>query len=231
MRPRFFFRSRRGSSTTLDIEAAFGAGPGSPGDYPPKRRWREIVRHCDAKLFDMAKLKTQTERIGYPVLPVVQQLVGLCKDGLGEWCHWGATTQDITDTATVLAIRERAQPGRKKRPRCDRRGAGRPRPQISRYADGGGVANLQQAVPLTFGFKAAVLLAGIDRHRATAEGTAPAGARRSVRRRRRHPGVARRPWPRGAGRADEGAEARSTRDRLAHHARLFRRGRLFSSVW
>jgi hypothetical protein len=30
----------------------------------------------------------------------------LCRDGLGEWCHWGATTQDITDTATVLQIRE-----------------------------------------------------------------------------------------------------------------------------
>ena len=50
-------------------------------------------------------LKRQTERIGYPVLPVVQQLVAACRDGLGEWCHWGATTQDITDTATVLQIR------------------------------------------------------------------------------------------------------------------------------
>jgi hypothetical protein len=39
------------------------------------------------------------------VLPVVQQLTALCKDGLGQWCHWGATTQDITDTATVLQIR------------------------------------------------------------------------------------------------------------------------------
>ena len=25
--------------------------------------------------------------------------------GLGEWCHWGATTQDITDTATIMQIR------------------------------------------------------------------------------------------------------------------------------
>src|SRR3712207_8903816 len=53
-----------------------------------------------------SKLKAQTERIGYPVLPVVQQLVGLCRDGLGEWCHWGATTQDITDTATVMQMRD-----------------------------------------------------------------------------------------------------------------------------
>ena len=54
----------------------------------------------------MAKLKEATERIGYPVLPVVQQLVKLCKDKFGEWSHWGATTQDITDTATVMQMRE-----------------------------------------------------------------------------------------------------------------------------
>ena len=48
---------------------------------------------------------TQTERIGYPILGVVQQIVALCDNGLGEWCHWGATTQDITDTATVMQIR------------------------------------------------------------------------------------------------------------------------------
>ena len=28
------------------------------------------------------------------------------RDGLGEWCHWGATTQDITDSATIMQIRE-----------------------------------------------------------------------------------------------------------------------------
>ena len=54
----------------------------------------------------MAKLRQQTERIGYPILGVVSQLNALCRDKLGEYCHWGATTQDITDTATVLQIRE-----------------------------------------------------------------------------------------------------------------------------
>jgi adenylosuccinate lyase len=33
-------------------------------------------------------------------------IVAPCADDLGEWCRWGATTQDITDTATVLQIRE-----------------------------------------------------------------------------------------------------------------------------
>ena len=56
----------------------------------------------------MEKLRQQTERIGYPILGVVSQLNALCRDKLGEYCHWGATTQDITDTATVLQIREGA---------------------------------------------------------------------------------------------------------------------------
>jgi 3-carboxy-cis,cis-muconate cycloisomerase len=51
-------------------------------------------------------LRQQTERIGYPILGVVTQINQLCRDKLGEYVHWGATTQDITDTATVLQIRE-----------------------------------------------------------------------------------------------------------------------------
>src|ERR1035441_8079697 len=89
----------------LDFEAALARAQGKLGIIP-KNAAAEIVRHCDAKNIDMAKLKEATERIGYPVLPVVQQLVKLCKGGLGEWSHWGATTQDITDTATVMQIRE-----------------------------------------------------------------------------------------------------------------------------
>jgi len=50
----------------------------------------------------MARLRQQTERIGYPILGVVTQLNQLCRDRPGEYVHWGATTQDITDTATVL---------------------------------------------------------------------------------------------------------------------------------
>ena len=88
---------------------------------PSKRRWPscrggsasfpqeaadEIARNCDLGKIDMDKLRQQTERIGYPILGVVSQLNALCRDKLGEYCHWGATTQDITDTATVLQIRE-----------------------------------------------------------------------------------------------------------------------------
>jgi 3-carboxy-cis,cis-muconate cycloisomerase len=146
----------------LDFEAALARAQARLGIIP-KEAAEEICRHCHAAEFDFAKLKTQTERIGYPVLPVVQQLVALCRDGYGEWCHWGATTQDITDTATVMQIREALV-------------------LIERHLDGivgalvalarkyrdtpmAGRSNLQQAVPITFGYKMATLLAAFQRHR------------------------------------------------------------------
>src|SRR5207249_5475853 len=101
---------------------------------------------------------------GYPVLPVVQQLVALCRDGLGEWCHWGATTQDITDTATILQIRDALRLVDDDLLAI----AGSLADLARRYRDTpmAGRSNLQQAVPVTFGFKAASLLAAMQRHRA-----------------------------------------------------------------
>ena len=89
----------------LDVEAALARVQGRLGLIPAEAA-EEIVRHCSIDRIDMDKLRQQTERIGYPVLGVVSQLNALCRDGLGEYCHWGATTQDITDTATVLQMRE-----------------------------------------------------------------------------------------------------------------------------
>ena len=146
----------------LDIEAALARVQGRLGIIPQNAA-DEILRHCDARQYDMTKLKAQTERIGYPVLPVVQQLVALCKDGLGEWCHWGATTQDITDTATVLQMRDALKLVEQDLDAIADALAGLAR----KYRDTpmAGRSNLQQAVPITFGYKMAVLLAGIERHR------------------------------------------------------------------
>src|SRR6266852_6922570 len=146
----------------LDIEAALARAQARLGIIP-QNACDEILRHCSIAEYDFAKLKTQTERIGYPVLPVVQQLVALCQDGLGEWCHWGATTQDITDTATVLQICEaldliEADITAISRLLADLAAKYRDTPMAGR-------SNLQQAVPITFGFKAASLLAAMQRHR------------------------------------------------------------------
>jgi 3-carboxy-cis,cis-muconate cycloisomerase len=146
----------------LDFEAALARAQARLGIIP-KEAADEIVCHCNAKLIDMATLKEATERIGYPVLPVVQQLVKLCKNGLGEWSHWGATTQDITDTATVLQIREAlAILEQDIHAIADALAA-----LAKKYRDTpmAGRSNLQQAVPITFGYKMATMLAAFERHK------------------------------------------------------------------
>ncbi len=145
----------------LDIELALARVQARLGIIP-QEACDEIQRHGDAAAYDMDLLKSQTERIGYPILPVVQQLVAKCRDGLGEWCHWGATTQDITDTATVLAIRDALA-----LVEDDIRAiAGSLAGLAAKYRDTpmAGRSNLQQATPITFGYKCAVLLAGFQRH-------------------------------------------------------------------
>src|ERR1700689_3151209 len=159
--PRIFSDENR-VQKYLDFEAGLARAQARLGIIP-KEAGEEIVKHCNVSEIDFVKLKTQTERIGYPVLPVVQQLVALCKDGLGEWCHWGATTQDITDSATVMQIREGLA-----LVEADIDGIADALAGLARkYRDTpmAGRSNLQQAVPITFGYKMATLLAAFERHK------------------------------------------------------------------
>ena len=146
----------------LDIEAALAKVQGRLGLIPQEAA-DEIVSHCQLKQIDLPKLRQQTERIGYPILGVVSQLNALCRDKLGEYCHWGATTQDITDTATVLQIREGLAIVERELAAISSAMARhakthRDTPMIGR-------SNLQQAIPVTFGYKMAGLLSAIERHR------------------------------------------------------------------
>jgi 3-carboxy-cis,cis-muconate cycloisomerase len=146
----------------LDIEAALARVQGRLG-LIPQQAADEIVHHCSIDQIDMQKLRAETERIGYPVLGVVSQLNALCRDKLGEYCHWGATTQDITDTATVLQIRESLAIVED-----DLKAISAALADLARrHRDTpmAGRSNLQQAVPVTFGYKMAGLLAAIERHR------------------------------------------------------------------
>ncbi len=145
----------------LDIERALAVVQGRLGLIPQEAA-DEIASHCTLDQIDMDKLRQQTERIGYPILGVVSQLNALCRDKLGEYCHWGATTQDITDTATVLQIREalalvEAELGAIAQALAKLASEHRLTPMIGR-------SNLQQAIPVTFGYKMAGLLSAIQRH-------------------------------------------------------------------
>ncbi len=172
----------------VDIERALARVQGRLGIIPQEAA-DEIVRNCEFAKIDMDKLRTQTERIGYPILGVVSQLNALCRDRLGEYCHWGATTQDITDTATVLLIREGLA-----LVDADLAAISAALAALARkYRDTPvvGRSNLQQAIPVTFGYKMATILAAIERHRERLDAVAAARAGRRIRRRLRHAGVAR----------------------------------------
>jgi len=146
----------------LAIERALAVVQGRLGIIP-REAADEIVRNCDIDKIDMDKLKAQTERIGYPILGVVSQLNALCRDRLGEYCHWGATTQDITDTATVLQMREALEIVD-----ADLAAISAALANLARkYRDTpmAGRSNLQQAIPITFGYKVATILAAVERHR------------------------------------------------------------------
>ena len=154
----------------LDIEKALALVQGRLGIIPQAAA-DEIARNCDIDRIDMEKLRAQTERIGYPILGVVSQINALCRDRLGEYCHWGATTQDITDTATVMQIREALDlVDGELHAIADALAA-----LARRYRDTPvvGRSNLQQAIPVTFGYKMATILAAVQRHRERLEQLRP----------------------------------------------------------
>jgi len=156
------FSDEQRTAYYLEIEAALARVQGRLGIIPGEAA-REIEAKCRIENIDLNKLKQQTERIGYPILGVVQQIVAICAKGLGEWCHWGATTQDITDTATVMQIRAALDLVEADMEKIAAALAGLARRY--RLTPMAGRSNLQQAVPITFGFKAASLLAAFQRHR------------------------------------------------------------------
>jgi 3-carboxy-cis,cis-muconate cycloisomerase len=146
----------------LDWEAALARAEAKVGLIPQEAA-DEISRVCKVENIDFEAYAEETLTIGYPVLGLVHQIANLCRGDAGKYCHWGATTQDVTDSATILQIKasfdliasdlDRAIAATVKLARDHR---STPMPARS---------NLQQAVPITFGFKMARLLATLDRHR------------------------------------------------------------------
>ena len=146
----------------LDVERALAKVQGELGVIPAEAA-AEIVRNCELSQIDWDQLKARTEQIGYPIIAVVNQINANCRDKLGEYCHWGATTQDITDTATVLQMREGL--ALVERDLADISGSLAALARKYRDTPIIGRSNLQQATPITFGYKMASILAGIERHR------------------------------------------------------------------
>jgi 3-carboxy-cis,cis-muconate cycloisomerase len=110
---------------------------------------------------DVARLKRETENIGYPILPLVCQIAEKAGEA-GRWLHWGATTQDIMDTAVVLQMR--AGLDLIEADLAAARGHLAALARRHRDTPMAGRTHLQHALPVTFGYKAAIWLAALDRH-------------------------------------------------------------------
>ena len=144
----------------LEAEAALARAQARAGVVP-----QEAAQAIDAASrsinVDYDKLRHETEIVGYPILPLVHQLSAAAGDA-GRFVHWGATTQDIMDTANVLQIRAALAIVERDLKEIGDILAGLAR----KYRDTpmAGRTHLQQALPVTFGYKVAVWLSSIDRH-------------------------------------------------------------------
>ncbi|MBD0271375.1 MAG: 3-carboxy-cis,cis-muconate cycloisomerase, partial [Acetobacteraceae bacterium] len=145
----------------LEVEAALARAEARAGVVPAEAA-DSISAAADRGLsFEMERMKRETENVGYPILPLVHQLADAAGEA-GRYVLWGATTQDIMDTATALQLR--AALDLMGRDIEELRGilAG----LAAKYRDTpmAGRTHLQQALPITFGYKAAVWLSMMDRH-------------------------------------------------------------------
>ncbi|MYE59173.1 MAG: 3-carboxy-cis,cis-muconate cycloisomerase [Alphaproteobacteria bacterium] len=158
---RAVFSERGQIQKWLDVEAALARVQGRLGIIPEDAA-AEISARADAGLIDMELMREEVDRVGYAIMPLVHRLAAICEGDAGRYVHWGTTTQDIKDTGVVLQIRDalglveadllavRDGLARLAREHRDTPMAGR--------------SHLQHALPVTFGYKAAVWLAPVERH-------------------------------------------------------------------
>jgi 3-carboxy-cis,cis-muconate cycloisomerase len=147
----------------LDVEAALARAQAAVGLIPPAAI-APIAAAADAGLYDLVALAAGTADAGIPTVPLVKALtarVAAADPAAARWVHFGATTQDIVDTALVLRLR------------ClldlldaDLAALAAACAALARRHAATPMAGrtwLQQALPITFGLKAAGWLDAVDR--------------------------------------------------------------------
>ncbi len=160
---RALFSDRAMVQRYLDVEAALARAQAKVGIVPPEAA-RAITAAAKVERVDWDRLSARTQVVGYPILPLVEQLSTWPEGGLGQWSHWGATTQDIMDTADVLQIRDALDLIATDLDAVAAALAGLA--EAHAETPMAGRTHLQHALPVSFGYKAATWLSGIDRHRA-----------------------------------------------------------------
>ena len=145
----------------LEVEAALARVEAELGIIPADAA-AAIARAAKPEHLDPAALRESARLVGYPVLGVARALGRAAGTEAEKYVHWGATTQDIADTALVLQIRD----GVKLVERDLRRLVAALAQQAATHRDTvmPGRTFLQQALPITFGYKCAVWLAPLLDH-------------------------------------------------------------------
>ena len=149
----------------LDFEAALARAEAATGVIPANAAG-PIANACEAKAFDLAALAEAATRSGVLTIPLIKALtanVAKTDAGAARYVHWGATSQDVVDTATMLTLRaaidalladiDQAVAGFAKLAR-----AHRDTPVVARTW-------LQHALPMPFGLKLAEYAAALHRSR------------------------------------------------------------------
>ncbi|MDE2362145.1 MAG: adenylosuccinate lyase family protein [Hyphomicrobiales bacterium] len=147
-------------SRYAEVEIALAKAEARCGVIPAEAA-EEIAKRTDVSAFDFDLLRHETDIVGYPILPLVHQMAKQCGES-GRYVHWGATTQDIMDTAVILQVRAGLEVIEQEI--ADLRKILADLSKRHRDTPIAGRTHLQQALPATFGYKTAIWLAMFDRH-------------------------------------------------------------------
>lgn len=154
------FSDRRLIARYIEVEVALAKAEARCGVIPSEAA-EVIARESRLEKIDFDHMRHETDIVGYPILPLVHQMVSMCGEA-GRYVHWGATTQDIMDTANVLQVRDAMNIVENDIRTL--RGILADLAKKHRDTPMAGRTHLQQALPVTFGYKVAIWLAMFDRH-------------------------------------------------------------------
>src|SRR3954471_18805881 len=149
----------------LDFEAALARAQAAAGVIP-ETAVAPIAAACHAHAFDPAALAEAATRAGNLAIPLVKALtanVGKADTDAARYVHWGATSQDVIDTATMLGLRAAIDALLGDLDRAITGFAGLAR----KHRNTAMVARtwLQHALPMPFGLKLAEYAAALHRSR------------------------------------------------------------------
>jgi adenylosuccinate lyase len=88
----------------LDVEAALAQAEAELGVIPAEAA-AEIQRKARLELLDLDAVRAGLARTGHPIVPLVWEFDRICEGDAGGYIHWGATTQNITQTGQLLLLR------------------------------------------------------------------------------------------------------------------------------